>query len=225
MSDQMIQVIESPYVRIHFESPLTEFTESFFVPGQPRHQHPRIGTIRAFQDFSTPSVASFGSPLPLIYMRCGVVTFDIGTWGGNNSSPEAMFHQAARRMLGYPALIPATSIDLGPAMMVEGSELFGVRLRAKYGGKLYLAATFTPGQYGQAKIARPIVCRPSRALAGYLSWQPLLIAMTKVPTDGNFAFISRTDNGWLQTKTDAVGVDVTFLRESRLHPAALAEAI
>jgi hypothetical protein len=201
------------HASIGLERPMVETTKNFGVPGEARFNIPRLTVNQEYEALPIPHYASLGSTVPVIYMRSGYAKFGLAKWGNKSPSRETIdyFKKCERRALGFPALIPASFVDLFADGTTTEDGAIGVRLRALDGGPLYIGCTFLPSELNNAKSVAMLVRVPNENVAPYVNWQPLFIPIFGAPTLENFDFISRRDNGRLQVPSMPVPVTVETL--------------
>jgi hypothetical protein len=201
------------HASLGFERPMVEATKNFSVPGEVRHNIPRLTVAPEYEAFHIPCYAFREHLVPVIYMRSGYAKFGLAEWGKKNPSCEAVeyFRKCERRALGFPAVIPASFVDLFTDPTKTENDVIGVRLRALNGGLLYIGCTFLPDELNNAKSVALLVREPNENVAPYINWQPLFIPIVGGPSRESFDFISRHDNGWLQVPSAPMPVVVEML--------------
>lgn len=191
-------------IRIGIERPVTDMVRNFFIPGQARLHLPRVSVGDFCTALAVPAYFLSGDKVPVIYMRRGSVHFGSAKWGIEDrygANPISV-QKAERRSLGYPALIPATSIDMALEPQDAGKPE-ALRLRPAFGETLYIGCTYRGNPAGDAETVAPLVCGAGDDIAPYADWQPLLIRIAGAPRQGHFDFLLRRDHGRLQVPSES----------------------
>jgi len=156
-------------IRINIERPVTDMVRNFFVPGEARLHLPRVTVGDFCNALAVPTHFLSGDRVPLIYMRRGSAHFGSARWGIEDrygANPMSV-QKAEGRSLGYPALIPATSIDMALEPQDAG-EHKALRLRPVFGETLYIGCTYRGNSAGMRKLS------PPSCVARALTLRPML---------------------------------------------------
>ncbi len=102
------------HVRIGIEKPIADFARNFFVPGQFRCNFPRVTVEDAWGTLPVPHLLDQGERFPLLYVRRGIVHMGSANWGipTERGASTQYYHGAERRTLGFPAMCPASFVDI-----------------------------------------------------------------------------------------------------------------
>lgn len=191
-------------IRIGIEWPITEMLRCFFVHGQARLGLPRVTVGEFCTSLTPPAQFLAGDEVPLIYLRRGLVHFGSARWGA--IAPDGghiNVQQADGRSVGYPALIPATFVDLALSVAAPSEAPTAVRLRSGAGVPLFIASAFKNDTFGNAQTVFPIVCNAGDDIARYIEWQPVLLPIAGPPTMQHFDFLSRRGQSRLLVPSDS----------------------
>jgi len=206
--------------RIGLEVPVADTSLNFFVPGHAQLGHPRVSVSEYCQGLKPPALFIPGDDIPLIYVRQGIVQFGKAKWGMVSPSGCApvILRKAERRSLGFPAMIPASYIDL--VAIEGGGQPMAVRLRPRDPSQhLYLGCAFIGNMAGDAQGVIPLICRAGGDIAPFADWQPLLIGIQRCPMEENFDFLLRKDNGRLQAPLPSGSVNAEFFSLEEVEAA------
>src|SRR4029077_10367935 len=185
------------HVRVGIEKPMLEFARNFVVPGQVRFGHPATSFSQTFQDFRLPASLAPGLAVPVILMQRGYIWFDVTKWGLHDplTSITTLFKACDRSGIGIPVLVPANFVDIG---WDHDEGRTAVRLRPHGDQNLYVGGMGKLGENGELDSVVPLVCEAGADIAPFIPWQPLLVSISCIPSDANFEFVMRRDNGRLQ---------------------------
>jgi hypothetical protein len=199
-------------IRIGIERPVTDMVRNFFVPGEARLHLPRVTVGDFCNALPVPTHFLSGDRVPLIYMRRGSAHFGSAKWGIEDrygANPMSV-QKAEGRSLGYPALIPATSIDMALERQDAGKPK-ALRLRPVFGETLYIGCTYRGNSAGDAETVAPLVCGAGADIAPYADWQPLLIQIAGAPRQSHFDFLMRRGNGRLQGPSESRTIETQVI--------------
>jgi hypothetical protein len=116
------------------------------------------------------------------------ITFETARWGlGKQSIPVEYYRRCSGQSLGYPALIPASSIEL--------TDRAGrtVRLTDTKGENLYVGCQYFQVSRGSPISVAPLVREAGPDIVPYSDLQPLLLPIRMFPRSGILAFIDPQD--------------------------------
>lgn len=148
---------------------VTDRPESILI----RNQHsPIIGAYRP------------GTTVPIVLTANGRSCFDFGDWGFSKSGEQLeYFRKCVGQSLGYPALIPASSIELSLPNRT-------LRVTSACEERLYVGATYFQVGTGARISVVPLYVDAGPDLSPFTRWQPLLIPIHSIPRSGILDFIS-----------------------------------
>lgn len=127
---------------------------------------------------------SRGGSLPIIRLDHGRISFGTAHWGFSRpAQPIEYLRQCSGQSLGYPALIPACSIDIEAG----GTT---IRLTSATSEHLYIGTMYFQAGRGAQISAVPLVKESGPDVAPYSKLQPLLIPVRALPRSGLLDFIS-----------------------------------
>ncbi|MBV9570786.1 MAG: hypothetical protein JO056_06060 [Alphaproteobacteria bacterium] len=221
LSHDLSQEFDGLHARIQFAFTHEEVTEHFFIRGKSVSGHPRPAFTPQFNQFSSP-FSSPGSLIPVIHKRGAYIEFGVGTWGHQRDDERAeYFRDAQHRSLGYPGLIPASSILI--PVVNDGVSWDSVRISPIAGSVLFIGCVFVPDQLGHAHSVMPLIRKAGPAMAEHSDWEMLRLPILPHPHDENFRFMNGADKGRLQVeKMPPIRVhrqnnsDESWLREAEM---------
>jgi len=190
-------------IRIGIERPVTNMVRNFCIPGEARLHLPRVSVGDFCTALAVPAYFLSGDKVPIIYMRRGSAHFGSAKWGIEDSygATPISVQKAEGRSLGYPALIPATFIDMALEPQDAGKPE-ALRLRPAFGETLYIGCTYRGNSAGDAETVVPLVCGAGVNIAPNADWQPLLIRIAGAPCQSHFDFLLRRNHGRLQVPSE-----------------------
>jgi hypothetical protein len=204
-------------LRIGIERPIPQFARDFFIPGQPQRGLPLVTLSAEADKWPAPSTLASRGTVPLIHLRRGVIRFATAKWGAKTPDGDTtdLFRRAERRTLGFPALIPASFVDiaLGPHHPVGDTHFLRVRSDSE-AKNLYLGCTYTNDRLADAQTVKVLVLEAGPDFAPYVDWQPLLISVAAVPMLMNFDFLLGRDKGRLQRPSPSRSVKAEIVSAS-----------
>lgn len=185
-------------IRIGIDQPISEMSRSFFVHGEARIGLPRVSIGEFCADLLVPSQFLVGDKVPLIYLRRGMIHFGSARWGAiNRDGEDVAVQKVDGRSVGYPALIPATYIDLAIESGSSDKAPQAMRLRSGAGPHLFIGCAFRNDAYGDAQTVTPLVCHAGPDIRRHIEWQPVLIPIAGPPTREHFDFLARRNHSRL----------------------------
>ena len=209
-------------LRIGLDTSIIDVSRHFFIPGKAQLGLPRV-TVGSFcAALATPAWFTAGDVVPLIYTRRGIVHFGKAKWGTSNRSGDlaVTLKKAERRSLGFPAIIPASFIDMMGTDDAGVSRVVRLRSRKRH-CHLFIGCTYSNNRLADAETVTPLICEAGEDVAPFLDWQPFLIAVKPYPTQENFAFLHRKDNGNLQAPLPQGSLDVEGVSMVEAHTRAV----
>jgi hypothetical protein len=219
-SSYVCQEFDGLQARIEFAFAREEVVRHFFVRGRSVSGHPRAVVTPQFEAFDSPA-GTPGLPIPLIHKRGGYIEFGVATWGHEPSGGGAKeyFRDAQHRSLGYPALVPASSI-LVPVVN-DGVTWDSVRISPIEGSVFFVGCVYVPDALGRAQNVIPLIRKASSSMAEHSDWEFLRLPILPQPHEENFRFMNGADKGRLQVaEMPAIRVDrQNLLDEAWLPPA------
>lgn len=196
ISHDLSQAFDGLHARVEFAFTNEEVAEHFFIRGKSVFGHPRPTFTPQFNQFS-PSFGGPGAPIPIIYKRGAYTEFGVAVWGHQRNDGRAeYFRDAQHRSLGYPGLIPASSILI--PVVDDGVSWDSVRISPIVGSVLFIGCVFIPDPLGHAYSAMPLVREASPAMAEHSDWEMLRLPILPHPHAENFRFMNGADKGLLQ---------------------------
>jgi hypothetical protein len=182
---------------IGFENSLLDCSKAFISPGQTLVGHPRGKVSGNYKAFPVPNYASPGGTVPVIYWSSGFTRFEVVKWGIEDRSLRTVDYLRQVRLqssIGFPAIIPASFVDIGPSEKPADGDSGAVRLRPRQGEYLYIACAYRTDERSTAAAVSLLACEPGPDIKAYVNWQPILIPILDNLSLRNFDFITPHNN-------------------------------
>lgn len=182
-------------MRVYLDRSIQEVAREFGDTPEAATVTPRVA------DLALGGVYGPDGIVPIIKPAYGRFSFETAKWGYRRGDGVKHFELCTGQTLGYPVLVPATSIEIedrdGP-----------VRLTDAHGGILYVGCMgFEPPTHATTYFI-PLVLEAGPDIEPYSDWQPLLIPVQAIPKPGVEAFLSSEGAGHLRKPSDAGSISV-----------------
>jgi hypothetical protein len=117
--------------------------------------------------------------------------------------------------LGFPALIPASYVDLALGAEHPARTTHFLRIRPTGAENFYVGCRYSNDRLANAQTVTMLALEAGPDLVPHVNWQPLFILVAAVPMLMNFDFLIGRDRGRLQRPSPPGSIKAEIVSASR----------